>query len=105
MTDQSVAGKVPAGAKRPQPKGGSRKGKPNKVTRELRELILGALDDAGGQAYLSERARDPRTASAFLTLVGKVLPLAVTGGDGGPIQTLSRIELVPLVSGSGSPAA
>lgn len=100
MDDRTAAGTVPASAGKRQPKGGSRKGRPNKVTRELKEMILGALDDAGGQQYLAERARDPRTASAFLTLVGKVLPLAVTGADGGPVQVVSQIELVPLVAGS-----
>ena len=70
--------KVPASAKK-RPPGGSRKGVPNKVTRELKEMILGALDEAGGVDYLTRRANDPRTASAFLALVGKVLPMTVQG--------------------------
>lgn len=70
--------------KRPQPKGGSRLGKPNKVTAELKDMILQALSNAGGVDYLTERASDPRTASAFLTLVGKTLPMTVKGpGEGG----------------------
>lgn len=64
--------------------GGSRKGVPNKVTTDLKDMILGALDAAGGVAYLTERAADPKTASAFLTLVGKTLPMTVKGpGEGG----------------------
>lgn len=86
-------GTVPKSVTRPQPKGGSRKGIPNKVTRELKEMILGALDKAGGEDYLTQRALDPRTASAFLTLVGKVLPMQVTGAGGGPVQ-VQRIERV-----------
>lgn len=71
-------------AKRPQPKGGSRKGIPNKATKELKDMILGALDNAGGVDYLTKKALDPKTASAFLTLVGKTLPLTVKGpGEGG----------------------
>jgi hypothetical protein len=66
----------------------------NKVTTELKGMILGALDEAGGIDYLVARARDPKTASAFLTLIGKVLPMQVTGADGGAIQTVTRIELV-----------
>lgn len=63
---------------------GRKKGTPNKVTRELKEMILGALDQAGGIDYLVEKAHDPRTASAFITLIGKVLPLTVQGpGPGG----------------------
>lgn len=33
--------------------GGSRKGRPNKETKALREMILGALDKVGGEAYLA----------------------------------------------------
>lgn len=75
---------------------GKPKGATNKTTREVKEMILQALEGAGGVKYLTERAKDPRTASAFLTLVGKVLPLQVTGEDGGPVQTVARIEIVPL---------
>lgn len=64
--------------------GGRTKGTPNKVTAELKDMILGALDDAGGQEYLVARAKDPRTSSAFLTLVGKALPLTIKGpGENG----------------------
>lgn len=67
-----------------KPRGGSRKGSPNKVTAELKDMILGALDNAGGIDYLTERAQDPRTASAFMTLVGKTLPMTVKGpGENG----------------------
>ena len=77
------SGKVP---KKSQPKGGSRKGVPNKVTAELKTMILTALDGAGGVEYLQARANDPRTASAFLSLVGKVLPMTVQGPDNGAVQ-------------------
>lgn len=80
---------------------GKPKGAQNKYTREVKAMILEALDGAGGVSYLIERANDPKTASAFLTLVGKVLPLQVENSDKGPFQTLARIELVPL-SGNGT---
>lgn len=35
-------------------------------------MILGALDDAGGQAYLARQADE--NPGAFLALVGKILP-------------------------------
>ena len=57
-------------------------------------MIRTALDKAGGVDYLVERAKDPKTASAFLGLVGKVLPMQVTGENGGAIQ-IARIELIP----------
>ena len=84
-------GKVPASAGKRQPPGGSRKGIPNKVTKQLKEMILGALDDAGGQQYLHECALDPKTRGAFLTLLGKVLPSEqrLANPDGSPLQGLS----------------
>jgi hypothetical protein len=42
------------------------------MNRTLRDMILGALDDAGGQAYLAEQAH--QNPVAFLTLLGRVLP-------------------------------
>ncbi len=63
------------------------KGVPNKVTGALKDMILGALDAAGGQHYLTQQAH--AHPGAFFTLLGKVLPLQVTGNDEGPIKTLS----------------
>lgn len=62
---------------------GRRKGTPNKMTRELKEMILEALDNKGGVKYL-ERAADENM-SAFLTLVGKVLPMTVQGDAQNPL--------------------
>jgi len=73
------------GDTRPNQGRGRPPGSKNKVTKELKNMILQALDGAGGVQYLQERANDPKTASAFLSLVGKVLPLQVTGANGGPI--------------------
>lgn len=60
---------------------GKPKGATNKLTKEVKTMVLEALEGAGGVGYLIERAQDPRTASAFLTLVGKVIPLQVQGSD------------------------
>jgi hypothetical protein len=92
-----MSSKVQKGAAPPNAGKGRKKGVPNKVTGQLKDMICGALSDAGGQAYLTERALDPRTASAFLTLVGKVLPLQVTGADGGAvlIQNVTRTIVRP----------
>ena len=64
---------------------GRPKGVPNKVTGELKEMILTALSNAGGAEYLERRANDPRTAAAFLGLVGKVLPMTVAGDPNNPV--------------------
>lgn len=86
------AGSFKKGEKRPnQGKRGQ-----GKVTRELKDMILGALDAAGGVDYLTQRAMDPRTASAFLTLVGKTLPMTVkgTGPDGEHVFQKIVVEVV-----------
>lgn len=57
--------------------GGSRKGRPNKVTKALKDMVLGALDKAGGEAYLVKQSKDNPV--AFMTLLGKVLPTQVSG--------------------------
>lgn len=51
-------------------------------------MILAALDSAGGQQYLVQQAT--KNPSAFLQLIGKVLPSEIkaehTGPKGGAIQ-------------------
>ena len=75
---------------------GRPKGVPNKTPSLIKDMIAQALDKAGGVDYLTECANNPRTASAFLGLVGKVLPMTLTGPDGGAVQTVTRIELVAM---------
>lgn len=88
--------KLPKSGNQKNLTGGSRKGVPNKSTGAIKDMILTALSDAGGAEYLLRRANDPKTAAAFLGLVGKVLPLQVTGADGDAIKVVTRIELVAL---------
>jgi hypothetical protein len=56
-------------------------------------MIRGALDDAGGQAYLAQQARE--NPAAFMQLIGKILPKDVNlgGQPGNPVQ-VTKIELV-----------
>ncbi len=73
-----------AGRKPGTPKtGGRAAGVQNKLTREVKEMVLEALSKAGGAEYLYEQSR--LNPVAFMTLVGKVLPLQVTGESGGPV--------------------
>ena len=62
--------------------GGRVKGVPNKVTGTLKDMILQALANAGGVAYLQSQAKDSPT--AFLALVCRVLPLQVKDGGDDP---------------------
>jgi len=47
-------------------------------------MILAALIAKGGQAYLEEQAE--KNPVAFMTLLGKILPLQINGENGGPIM-------------------
>jgi len=87
-----MVGKVSKSAANTNLTGGSRKGKPNKSTAALKDMILGALDESGGVSYLVKRANDPRTASAFLSLVGKVLPMQVTGANGEALAVTLNVK-------------
>lgn len=60
--------------------GGRKKGTPNKVTGDLRAMVLGALSDAGGQDYLTKQAK--KNPKAFMALLGRCLPKDITNSDG-----------------------
>lgn len=76
--------------------GGNRKGSPNKINKEVKDMILGALNEAGGQDYLLTQAKNNPV--AFLSLVGKIIPkdlnAKVSGPDCQPIIMPTRIEIV-----------
>jgi hypothetical protein len=74
-----------------QPKtGGRQKGSGNKTNTAIKDMIVGALSDAGGQAYLTKQAIE--NPAAFMTLVGKVLPMQVTGEGGGPVMIVTGVD-------------
>lgn len=64
--------------------GGRKAGTPNKINADLKNMVLEALEQAGGVGYLVDRAHDTKTAPAFLALVGKVLPMTVAGDPNSP---------------------
>jgi hypothetical protein len=73
-----------------KPGPGRPKGVPNKSTTLLKDAILQAAHNAGGEKGLVGYLTAQATASpqSFLPLLGKVLPMQVTGEDGGPIQII-----------------
>lgn len=88
------------GVRRPPNAGKGRvAGVPNKTTALIKEMIVGALDELGGQAYLVQQGRQSPT--AFMALLSKVLPMQVTGADDGPlnIQTITRVIIDPKANG------
>lgn len=68
--------------------GGRKKGTPNKTTALLKDAILEAAEQAGGKdklvGYLKAQASE--NPGPFLALLGKVLPMQITGEDGGPLS-------------------
>lgn len=84
--------KVPTSGRKPPEKRGNRKGVPNKNTAAIKDMILQALNGVGGVDYLMDCATDPKSKAAFLGLVGKVLPMQVTGADGGPVGMIINVK-------------
>src|SRR6056297_765581 len=68
-----------SGGKRPG--SGRKKGIPNKMTADIKAAIVEAFGRKGGADYLMQVADDKP--EVFCQLLGKVLPMQVTGSDGG----------------------
>ena len=79
-------GKVPKSAKHPNLTGGSRKGKPNKLTSDVKGMILESLAKAGGAEYLLKQSET--NPGAYMALVGKVLPLTLAGDPESPLTVI-----------------
>ena len=73
---------------------GRPKGVPNKTTALLKDAILQAAHKAGGEGgmvqYLTEQAE--KNPGPFMSLLGKVLPMQITGEDGGAVL-VTHIQL------------
>lgn len=68
--------------------GGRAKGTPNKTTKKLKDAIMHAFDEVGGQKYLVKVAQDdPRT---FCTLLGKVLPNEIKAEVNGRYTVITK---------------
>lgn len=91
-----MASKVVSSAVPPNAGKGRKKGVPNKTTATLKEAILLAAEQVGQDGngkdglvgYL--RTVAATDVKAFSSLLGKVLPMQVTGEDGGPLQVIIR---------------
>lgn len=103
------------GRKPPNAGIGRQKGVPNKLTRTVKEAIEIAAEGLGGAARLTDWAKeDPQNERAFwATIYPKLLPLQVTGKDGGPLQIVanpstiddSTLAHIALSGGSGTSEA
>ena len=62
--------------------GGRKKGTPNKITGTLKDMILQSLVNVGGTDYLEQQAK--KNPNAYISLIGRVLPLQVKDGGAEP---------------------
>lgn len=74
---------------------GRKKGVPNKTTALLKDAILQAAENAGGDGGLVGylQAQADQNPGPFMALLGKVLPTQLAGDPDAPI-TITRIELL-----------
>lgn len=72
--------------------GGRKKGVVNKVTADLKAAILDAFGMVGGADYLVQQAALNPT--AFLTLIGKVLPMTISGDPENPLKADVTVRFV-----------
>jgi len=81
--------KQTAGIGKGTPGPGRKKGVPNKDTALIRDMVAQALSAVGGVEYLAQVAVSHP--GPFLALVGKTMPVQVTGADGGAMQLSIRV--------------
>lgn len=72
------------GSRPPNAGKGRKSGVPNKVTGALKDMILQSLSNVGGVGYLEACATDDKTKCAYLSLIGRVLPLQIKDGGADP---------------------
>jgi hypothetical protein len=64
--------------------GGRQKGTRNRLTRDLKAMILGALSAAGGQAWFEHQME--ANPVAFMALLGRLLPLTIGSEKEKPLE-------------------
>lgn len=74
---------------------GRKAGSPNKISGDVKEMILGALAEMGGVRYLVEQAK--KNPNLFVPLLGKLVPTTVAGDAKNPLH--SKIEMVIIDTG------
>ena len=82
---------------------GRKKGSMNKIPRLVREAILIAFDQKGGVDGLVKWSnKSEATQTAFYQLWGRLAPMEVTGGNGGPVEIIVRfVHETPYVAQHG----
>lgn len=65
-------------------KGGRPKGIPNKINIDIKNMIMEALEDAGGKDYLIRQADE--NPAAFMGLVAKIIPKDINANVSGELR-------------------
>ena len=74
--------------------GGRKRGTPNRLGKEVRELVREALDRAGGAEYLLRAAKEQP--QAFMSLLGRLVPSEIKG----VIETDIKVVVTTGIPGS-----
>ncbi len=70
-----------SGGKRPG--SGRKRGTPNRITADIKSMVIGAVNAKGGQKYFEEQAE--KHPVAFLALAGKLMPTTLAGDADNPL--------------------
>lgn len=81
----------------PRPGAGRPKGSLDKGNALIREMIVEALNGVGGVAYLQQTAQSHP--AAFLSLIGKVMPVQIANPPGEEFKTGVTLNIVGVPSG------
>ena len=77
----------------PKPKTGGRKaGTPNKISKPAKDNVIAVFEGIGGVKSMIDWANGNQT--DFYRIYSKMLPTAVTGEDGGPVELKITREFI-----------
>ena len=100
MSEVKKTKQKPRGAAAMGPGPGRPKGSQNKVTKAVKDMVIEALERAGGAEYLTEQALS--NPNAFMTLVGRVIPTELKHDGSVSIQVVTGVPDKEPINGSPS---
>jgi hypothetical protein len=69
---------------------GRKKGAENKITTDVKEMVIRAFDQVGGADWLVSQAENNPT--AFMTLIGKIIPTQVNASVEAKINAIEVVR-------------
>jgi len=66
--------------------GGRKKGTPNKLSSTVKDNVITVFEKLGGVDHMAEWAKE--NPGHFYNIYSKILPMQVTGEDGGPLNVI-----------------